>query len=138
MKSFIYVAHLVGFNLYKIGVTQRDCSGRIKQLNHCSPFEVVLVSSTPTHDGYNVEFLLHRELKEKHVRGEWFRLTDADLRKLQFRIAHVTSLLEPGLKLKDVCFNIGLTRECLGDFCARVGMLDRFFGIPAPAEKVKP
>jgi len=65
-----------GFAPVKIGFTT-DVEQRLRQLQTASPVLLTVlerVIGTPT-----IEAFFHRELRHRHIRGEWFRLQPDDI-----------------------------------------------------------
>lgn len=73
--SMVYVVHCDG--LYKIGVSS-NVSERVRSLQTASPHLVTLIGTIE--GDRSIEALWHYQFREKHVRGEWFRLTPEDVR----------------------------------------------------------
>lgn len=68
---------------YKIGVTTGAVEDRIKQLQTGSSAKISLVHTIPAWRPYRVESLLHAQYAHKHTRGEWYKLSPYDIRKLK-------------------------------------------------------
>lgn len=68
-----------GEKQYKIGVTKRDISARIRELKtgNSNPFEVI--STFESKWSKKIESTLHRKFKDKLINGEWFDLDDSDV-----------------------------------------------------------
>jgi hypothetical protein len=64
---------------YKIGRTNL-VDRRLSELGVTSAVEHELVHEIKTDDPGGVEAYWHRRFKDKHMRGEWFKLTAADVR----------------------------------------------------------
>lgn len=72
----VYLINLAGTNFYKIGITdKKDVSSRISNLQSANPHEVILLDCKETTNYRDLEKWLHSNLKEYHVRGEWFNVT---------------------------------------------------------------
>jgi hypothetical protein len=63
---------------YKIGVSN-NAKERIATIQTSLPYTVSVHLVFDTDNCYEVERKLHQCFASKHVRGEWFRLTDTDL-----------------------------------------------------------
>lgn len=62
----------------KIGYTeQREFAKRLKEIQTGSPGELLIVGAMA--GGLTEERVLHGKYADKHVRGEWFALTDDDI-----------------------------------------------------------
>jgi hypothetical protein len=66
-------------NLYKIGYTKRNPIKRIIEYSPKLPFKTKLFISFPALFGIKTEHALHERLENKHIRGEWFKLTHDDI-----------------------------------------------------------
>lgn len=64
--------------LVKIGIAA-DPVKRMANLQTACPQKLSLVAVLRTDRASEVEVGLHTQFSEKHVRGEWFRLTEADV-----------------------------------------------------------
>lgn len=65
---------------YKIGVTKGSVEARIKNLQTGNSNEIVLVQKYQTPNFNKVERWLHRVFRECRLEGEWFDLTDEQVR----------------------------------------------------------
>jgi hypothetical protein len=63
---------------YKIGCS-RMVENRIRELQQMLPDRAKLVHAIATDDPHGVEAYWHRRFAAKRYRGEWFRLTPADI-----------------------------------------------------------
>lgn len=77
-KSNIYIIKLQNFNLYKIGVSN-NFNRRYKDINNALPFKCEIILNECVNNAYDLEELIHFSLKEKHVKNEWFDLSDISL-----------------------------------------------------------
>ena len=78
--GFVYVIFIdTGVErLFKIGMAKR-CDARFDQHQCASPFDICVAACYFVGNMRVEENYLHRAFADKRVRGEWFRLTDADL-----------------------------------------------------------
>jgi len=74
--GFVYVFQGAGY--YKIGYSQRPPQRRL-QISPKLPFELSVVCVVESLRAQSLESQLHVRFKDKHLRGEWFRLDDDDL-----------------------------------------------------------
>lgn len=66
--------------IYKIGVTQKNISERIKELDTGNPKKMRVVSEYITEYPYKVETFLHHVYDSKQVKGEWFKLNQSEVK----------------------------------------------------------
>jgi hypothetical protein len=77
-----YVYFLKAGDLYKIGKSTRLPTARTAEYSPKLPFETTLVKVIEAENCHRMESSLHNRFKSKHVRGEWYALTDEDLGQL--------------------------------------------------------
>ena len=75
-KGFIYI--IKQWEYYKIGRTL-NVKNRYRKYITENPEECTLIYSYKTDDYINEEQRLHKEYKDKHYRGEWFKLDEQDI-----------------------------------------------------------
>ena len=78
----IYCLECEGF--YKIGVTSWSLKKRLPPTQTGNPFEVKILWVKRTDNTGKYERMLHNQLKENRIRGEWFdipRVLALELRK---------------------------------------------------------
>lgn len=78
--GFLYFIKLKGFDIYKIGVTS-NLKRRLYDIDSKSPFCVKLIDSFFFKNVYEMEEMIHDNLKGNNVRKEWFKL-DSDYLKV--------------------------------------------------------
>jgi hypothetical protein len=78
--GFVYLVYFGYEDIYKIGFAQ-DVEKRVKEFGSVvmSPFEMRIEHVIETDDKYVIESSLHEYFAEKHMRGEWFRLSPEDV-----------------------------------------------------------
>lgn len=76
--GFVYIVQ--SGQHYKIGITQGDVSRRVAQLQTGSPQKIHIVHIIETDCPIDLERDLHRMLAHKRGEGEWFRLSEEELR----------------------------------------------------------
>lgn len=74
--GFVYLVKCQ--TLYKIGSTKNPTK-RLRGLQSSTPFPLELLHTILCRDVRTCEILLHLEFKSKHVRGEWFELSEEDV-----------------------------------------------------------
>lgn len=78
-KEGIYILNATNTNRYKIGIT-KDFNKRLSNLQTGSPFMFEIEAFYSTNKSRMIERLMHALLKNKNVGGEWFELTEEELR----------------------------------------------------------
>jgi len=76
-KGFVYVIKCNDF--YKIGRTN-NVQKRLSGMQTGNPYELELILSIKTNSPFTLETSLHTKFKDKLIRGEWFKLSDKDLK----------------------------------------------------------
>lgn len=84
--GFVYAIYIdaPGERLYKIGMAARFCA-RFDAHQCASPFDIGVACAYFVGDMRAEERQLHAKFAHKRVRGEWFRLSDDDVRSLATR-----------------------------------------------------
>lgn len=79
--AYIYLlkSNIEGENLYKIGLTT-NIKKRTNQLQTANP-NLILETSFQTKHDYKLETYLHNHFKNRKVKGEWFKLSEEDIKK---------------------------------------------------------
>lgn len=72
----LYIIRAEGTNKYKIGVTVRAVSERVKELQTGSPYKLNVVASCSSSDIADLEQKIHALLSEHNTSGEWFEIDD--------------------------------------------------------------
>lgn len=80
--GFIYLICAIGTDRYKLGMSKKP-GQRLQQLQVGSSHELQLVLTIPTGDMSRLEQLLHKTFKRNRNRGEWFTLSENDVRYLR-------------------------------------------------------
>jgi len=79
-KQKIYIILNIDENTHKIGYS-KDIEERIKGLEVANSSELKCIHEYPTkYNASMLETFLHRHFKSKHIRGEWFKLNDNDIK----------------------------------------------------------
>jgi hypothetical protein len=81
-RGMVYCVECEGF--YKIGVTSYGIRKRLQSIQTGNPFEVKILWVARTNDIGRYERIIHNQLKENNVRGEWYdipRVLALELRK---------------------------------------------------------
>ncbi len=81
-SGFIYVIYLdAPERFYKIGMA-KHFGARFEAHQCASPFDLCVACAFFTSNMRQLERALHARFAEKRIRGEWFRLTEGDLREI--------------------------------------------------------
>jgi hypothetical protein len=78
--AHIYLIRQAGSDFYKIGIAQSP-QKRLADLQVASPQELVLIYCTSCEwlDSCKIESAIHQKFSKKHIRGEWFCLSEEDV-----------------------------------------------------------
>ena len=89
---YLICAEFEGRRLYKIGYTRREVSKRIKELKTGNGSDLYLINSFKSKWGTKIESQLHRTFKSKKINGEWFDLTDEEVKSFitKCKLSHDT------------------------------------------------
>ena len=79
MKIYLISSEINNDTLYKIGITKRDVSERIKELKTGNAAELSIVNIFESKWAFKIETNLHESYQNKNVRREWFRLNKEDV-----------------------------------------------------------
>ena len=80
MTIYLICAEINGEKLHKIGYTRRTPEKRIKEFKTGNASEFYIVDSYESKWGTKIEASLHRIHKQKKIRGEWFLLTNEEIK----------------------------------------------------------
>jgi hypothetical protein len=77
---YLITTEYFGKKVYKIGRTKRPIEKRLNELrtSNANPLEVLFVYKTNW--GTQVERRLHTNFRKKRMEGEWFNLTEEDVK----------------------------------------------------------
>lgn len=81
-NGYVYLIHCKGTNYYKIGVSKLPTQNRLSNLQSGCPFELEMLHIQHCWNYYVIEKQIHKILKEKNIRGEWFEIEPKDLTKI--------------------------------------------------------
>ena len=80
-NGFIYILKLDGFDLYKIGVSNKP-KRRIRDIQSCLPFDSNVLFCKKYKNVYELEQELHKIYSINNKRKEWFNLSNDDYKHL--------------------------------------------------------
>ena len=80
---YLICAEFDGKRLYKIGYTRRSVEKRIKEFKTGNGSDIYLIDSFKSKWGTKIESSLHRKYKENRISGEWFYLSDQDIKEFK-------------------------------------------------------
>lgn len=69
--------------VYKIGHTRRRPEDRIREFKTGNASNFTLLEKFQSKWGTKIETLLHRQFREKRINGEWFTLSDLDVKSFK-------------------------------------------------------
>lgn len=75
----IYLANQIGTQFFKIGITKKDPTIRVKELQIGNATELILITSFTTKHGFKLETALHNRYVLQQVNSEWFEFTDEEI-----------------------------------------------------------
>ena len=75
----VYIAECLG--KYKIGWSS-NLPLRIQELDKSCPYVVRLIHSFESPTPKTTEHKLHKKYKHRHIKHEWYRLTQEDLKEI--------------------------------------------------------
>lgn len=79
-KIYLISSIINGEKIYKIGITRREVSERIKELKTGNPYEFQIESIFNADNyGNSIETKLHNKFKYKRIDREWFSLEQEDI-----------------------------------------------------------
>ena len=81
--GYIYLICDPSQNTYKIGVTRNLVQNRIKKLQTGNSSKLHTIYTISTDYPFRLETLLHNKFKNKRVYGEWFSLSDEDVKEFK-------------------------------------------------------
>ena len=93
--GFLYFIKLNGFEIYKIGVSS-NVKRRVNDIDAHSPFGVKLINYFFFKNVYEMEEMIHDNLKDTNLRKEWFEL---DKEYLNVIINQISDLSKEGYYL---------------------------------------
>lgn len=81
-KGLIYILKAISQPYYKIGKTI-DINARLNQIQPALPFKTKLICTIPSNNINKDELFLHEKFKDKRTNGEWFDLSNEDIKLLR-------------------------------------------------------
>lgn len=85
-RGIVYCVESEGF--YKIGVTSYGIRKRLQSIQTGNPFEVTLIWAARTNDTGKYERMIHNQIKDNHVRGEWYAIPKVLALELRNMVRH--------------------------------------------------
>lgn len=109
--GFLYVIGYGNSNRYKIGVTSRKPSDRLKELQTGAADELQLIKSYQFKNPRTMEAKLHEYFKHSRKSGEWFEVENSSI---------ITDVIEQYSSHSDQPLNISVSRACYGRSSAEI------------------
>lgn len=129
-RGYVYLMHIHETPFYKVGLSTKPDS-RVKSVfGAVMPFEVSIIHAIATNNMYWLERDIQWRYEEKHVRGEWYRLTPLDVEDFcAFSVVdyHYDSIPKQLMHKPEIWANCLLAEEAavrkdLDDFFSSVGI----------------
>lgn len=83
---FIYILNAQGTDLYKIGITTRTTTKRIKNLQTGNPNSIVEVYKHEHERANVIERCLHRHYRHLQSKGEWFLFDQISIEEVKNKL----------------------------------------------------
>ena len=82
MNGFVYlIGECNNKNIYKIGLTKKfDVNERLKELQTGNSNDLYIKETFKTNKPFKLESMLHRHYNKSNERGEWFELTENEVK----------------------------------------------------------
>lgn len=85
-RGMVYCVECEGF--YKIGVTSYGIRKRLQSIQTGNPFEVNILWVARTNDIGKYERMIHDQIKDNNVRGEWYDIPRVLALELRTQVKH--------------------------------------------------
>jgi hypothetical protein len=89
MKIYLISSEINNDILYKIGITKRDVSKRLRELKTGNAATLSVVNVFESKWAFKIETNLHTSYQTKNVRGEWFRLNEDEVKNFTSRCQQI-------------------------------------------------
>lgn len=80
MTGIVYLIEETGTGKKKIGITRRTVEERRKEIQTSLPSPCIILQTYQTQHLFLLERLLHQEYKPKNCKGEWFDMSEEDVK----------------------------------------------------------
>ncbi|NRA92146.1 MAG: GIY-YIG nuclease family protein [Psychroserpens sp.] len=80
-NSNLYIIKIESKNIYKIGVSQNP-QRRFRDIENSMPYYVEVVFNEYIDNAYKIEEQVHDKYKNKHIKSEWFKLSNEDINQI--------------------------------------------------------
>ena len=74
-SGWVYLIHIEGTTYYKIGFA-KSIKNRLNQMQTGCPHKMKVVAKVHHSNARSYESLIHRIVRDRNIRGEWFDLDD--------------------------------------------------------------
>ena len=85
-EGLVYCLECEGF--YKFGITRSTMKKRMKAMRTGNPFNINIVWEATSNDAAKYERMIHQQLKDSHVRGEWYAIPKVLAKELKNIVTH--------------------------------------------------
>jgi len=82
-KVYLISSTIEGITCYKIGYTKRNPKQRIKEMKTGNASDLQVISIFESKWATQIEAKLHKVFSHKKISGEWFELSDTDVKNFQ-------------------------------------------------------
>ena len=94
-STHVYLFQEDYLGLVKIGIAS-DPIKRMGEIQVACPQNITLVACINIQNAHDLEIELHTKYSNKHYRGEWFRLTEEDIRSIKTEWENLRQNEKPG------------------------------------------
>ena len=94
MKGYVYLIFDNNTGLCKIGMTKNEPYKRVKQLQTGNSTVLTLLKSVETAYPFKLETLMHCNFKDKKINGEWYELSEDDIKGFETTCSQKINLIE--------------------------------------------
>ena len=92
--GYVYLICDPSQNTYKIGVTRNIVQKRLKKLQTGNSSELHIVNTVETKYPFRLETLLHNKYKHKKVYGEWYNLSDDEVKSFKSTCDNLINIMD--------------------------------------------
>lgn len=94
IKGFVYLISDDFNGVYKIGASRNSTTKRLKQLQTGNSNELILLETIESDYPYRLENILHRRFRSKLAHGEWYYLTEDDVKNFKETCKQINEIID--------------------------------------------